>query len=168
MFVTWDLCRLSWSLLLREPWSPQLDAFAMWDLCLLVASAMEPRSPLLCGKLVASDTWDLCCFTWSPPLRGLGRLRYVRLVASATWNFCRLVTSAMWDLCCLSWLPPLRETVVASAIWDFCRLHYVGPLVASVGHLHSLSPQLVASDTWDLCCLSWSPPLFVASVGQLR
>ena len=42
ILASWDLCRLSWSLLLREPWSPQLDAFAILSpfwLPQLVASA---------------------------------------------------------------------------------------------------------------------------------
>ena len=67
----------------------------------------------------------------SPPLRGTLSLQ---LVASATWDLCRLI-----------WSPPLRGTFVASV----GRLRYVGPL----------SLQLVASATWDLCHFSWSPPL---------
>ncbi len=85
--VTWDLCRLSWSLQLRGtfvaliscfhyvgpwshslrgPWTPQLDASVTWDLDRLrygavVASAMGSWSSPLRGILIAS--------AMSPPLR---------------------------------------------------------------------------------------------------
>ena len=88
-------------------------------------------------QLVASATWDLCRLSWSPPLR---RTLLAQLVVSATW-----------DLCCLSWLPPLHET--------FGYFSYVGHVVVSA--TSDLLPQLIA---FIFGCLSWSTPLYVRPI----
>ncbi len=87
---------------------------------------MKLWSFLLCGTLAAASAIG----PWSLPLRDLRHFHYVKLVASALWD----------------WSPPLRATFVASV---GC-LRYVGPLL----------PQLVTfASTWDLCPPSWTPPL---------
>ena len=119
-----------------------------------------PALPL-CGVLITSAMWDLCCFSWSPPLRGtfvasVGRLRYVgplslQLVASAIWHLCRrswplplcetfdclCCFSWSWDLCCRSWLLPLRGT--------YGRLRYV-----KLSRLYSTWDVFRRRSTWDL------------------
>ena len=105
-FATGDFCRPPWSPPLHRTFVTQLVASATCDLVVLVRRFCYVRFsylPLLeriLASFVASDTWDLCCFSWSPPVRGtfvasVGRLGYVgplspQLVASGTWDLCRL------------------------------------------------------------------------------
>ena len=63
---------------------------------------------------IDSAPWDLDRVHYA----GLGRLRYVQLVASATWDVCRLSwLLLLWNLRCLRYMRPLsfplRETLVA-------------------------------------------------------
>ena len=111
--------------------------------------------------------WDLSRFlyvrSWLPPVRGISRLRSVgpgrfRYVESLSPQ---LVASATWDRCRLRYMGLLLPQLLVSATWDlYCLSSYLR-------YMGLLSPQLVATlqeilagfATWDPCCLSWLPRL---------
>ena len=102
----WDLDRLRYRTLIASatcdlnPLYRTCGCFRyvrLWSPLLYV----EPWLLPLCGTFATSDlvvsaTWDLCCFSWSSPLRGtfvasVGRLRYGTMIASATWGLLPLL-----------------------------------------------------------------------------